>query len=187
MYLVRQYENTAPGSSNCSHTTTNQFAYRIAREFLWHSLVGFGYSTDTTSTHSPAVIFGQASRLIFVMSTLSLDCLLLWCQPATLDIIACAFEGKRTCKSWKLKTRKKRPTLNTPGPRNPQQPGDHDHLEAVRDETRPTRYPILARIRRSRGVVEIGFVQPSQSVKTTKDTRTHTDTQTDRRTDAITT
>ena len=53
------YEYTAvPGSSNCSHTTTNQFAYRIAREFRWHSLVGFGYSTGTTGTHSPAVIFG---------------------------------------------------------------------------------------------------------------------------------
>ena len=30
-----------------------------------------------------------------------------------------------------------RPTQNTP--RNPQQPGDHDHLEMARDETSPTR------------------------------------------------
>ena len=29
------------------------------------------------------------------------------------------------------------PTQNTP--RNPQQPGDRDKLEAARDETRPTR------------------------------------------------
>ena len=39
-------------------------------------------------------------------------------------------------------------TQNTP--RNSQQPGDRDHLETARDETRPTRYPILARFHRSR-------------------------------------
>ena len=42
----------------------------------------------------------------------------------------------------KKKTGKKKldrfcPTQNTP--RNPQQPGDRDHLEAARGETRPTR------------------------------------------------
>ena len=35
----------------------------------------------------------------------------------------------------KKKLKKVRPTLNT---RNPQQPGDRDHLETARDETRPT-------------------------------------------------
>ena len=43
---------------------------------------------------------------------------------------------------------KKRPSQNTP--RNPQQPGDHDHLDTARDETRPTRLPTLARYHRSR-------------------------------------
>ena len=44
----------------------------------------------------------------------------------------CAFEAKQN-----KKHEKSRPTLNTP--RNPQQPGDRDKLEAARDETRPTR------------------------------------------------
>ena len=35
------------------------------------------------------------------------------------------------------KTMKSRRTQNTP--RHPQQPGDRDHLETVRYETRPTR------------------------------------------------
>ena len=48
----------------------------------------------------------------------------------------------------KTKSRNIRPTQNTP--RNPQQPGDRDHLETARDETRPTHYPILARFHRSR-------------------------------------
>ena len=52
--------------------------------------------------------------------------------------------------------KKIRPTQNTP--RNPQQPGDRDHLETVRDATR---------------FAEIGLVQLSQSVKTTN--VTHTD------------
>ena len=34
--------------------------------------------------------------------------------------------------------------------RNPQQPGDPDHLETARDETRPTRLPILPRFHRYR-------------------------------------
>ena len=48
----------------------------------------------------------------------------------------------------KKKTPKSRRTRNTP--RNPQQPGDRDHLETACDETRPTRQPILARFLRSR-------------------------------------
>ena len=44
----------------------------------------------------------------------------------------CAFEEKKR----KRKTKKERPTQNTP--RNPQQPGDRE-LEAARDEARPTR------------------------------------------------
>ena len=39
-------------------------------------------------------------------------------------------------KYLKKKIEKKRPNQNTP--RNPQQPGDRDHLETARDETRPT-------------------------------------------------
>ena len=41
-------------------------------------------------------------------------------------------------KKSKIKKHEKiRPTQNTP--RNPQQPGDRDHLNMARDETRPTR------------------------------------------------
>ena len=39
-------------------------------------------------------------------------------------------------KNGNKKHEKTRPTQNTP--RNPQQPGDRDRLEAARDETRPT-------------------------------------------------
>ena len=42
---------------------------------------------------------------------------------------------KRTKK--KVKSMKKSAASNTP--RNPQQPGDRDHLETALDETRPTR------------------------------------------------
>ena len=77
-------------------------------------------------------------------------------------------------RSKKNKSQKKnetiRPTQNTP--RNSQQPGDRDHLETARDETRSTRLPTLARSDRFR-LVEIGVVQLSQSVKTTN--VTHTD------------
>ena len=52
-------------------------------------------------------------------------------------------EKKRT-----KKTKKNRPTQNTP--RNPQPPGDRDQLETARGETRPTRYPTLARFHRCR-------------------------------------
>ena len=43
---------------------------------------------------------------------------------------------------------KSRRTQNPP--RNPQQPGDRDHLETAPDEARPTRYLILTRFHRSR-------------------------------------
>ena len=46
----------------------------------------------------------------------------------------CAFEEE---KNPKIKPEKIRPTENTP--RKAQQPGDQDHLETARDETRPTR------------------------------------------------
>ena len=46
----------------------------------------------------------------------------------------CAFEEK---KIEKKKHEEIRLTHHTP--RNPQQPGDRDHLETTRDETRPTR------------------------------------------------
>ena len=44
---------------------------------------------------------------------------------------------RRKKKSKKKNTTKIRRTQNTP--RNPQQPGDRDHLETARDETRSTR------------------------------------------------
>ena len=48
--------------------------------------------------------------------------------------------------SWKRE--KLRSIENTP--RKAQQPGDRDHLDTARDETRPTRVPALARFHRSR-------------------------------------
>ena len=54
----------------------------------------------------------------------------------------------RSKKTKRKKAKKFRRIQNTP--RNPQQPGDRDHLETARDETRPTRSPILACFHRSR-------------------------------------
>ena len=68
----------------------------------------------------------------------------------------CALEAKKRQKSTKSR--------RTNTPRNPQQPGDRDHLETACDETRPTRLPMLARFI-DPGVLEIGLVQLSQSVK----------------------
>ena len=48
----------------------------------------------------------------------------------------------------KKNTKKSAAPTNTP--RDPQQPGDRDHSETARDETRPTRLPILARFHKSR-------------------------------------
>ena len=80
--------------------------------------------------------------------------------------------------SEKKKSTKKagkcRRTQNSP--RNPQQPGDRDHLETTRNETRLTRCPYSpASI--DPGFVKIGLVPLSQSVKTTNVTRTHDDRQ----------
>ena len=75
-------------------------------------------------------------------------------------------------KKTKKKTKPRR-TFNTP--RNPQQPGDRDHLEKAYGETRPTPSPYLP-ASRDPGFVEIGLVQLSQSVKTTNVTRTHRQT-----------
>ena len=79
------------------------------------------------------------------------------------------FENK--CKLMK-NTKNSLPTENTP--RNQRQPGDRDHLETTRDETRPTRYPYSTASIDS-GFMEIGLVQLPQSVKTTNVTHTHTD------------
>ena len=72
-------------------------------------------------------------------------------------------------------TKKSRPTQNTP--RNPQQPGDRDHLEMARDETRPTRQSILARFHRSR--VCGNRPRTALAISTNDECYTHTDRQTD--------
>ena len=75
---------------------------------------------------------------------------------------------------------KSRRTLNTR--RNAQQPGDRDHLETACDHTRPTFSPYSpASI--DPGIVQIGLLQLSQSVKTTNVTHTQADRQTGRQTD----
>ena len=51
-------------------------------------------------------------------------------------------------KKNKQKETKSRRTQNTP--RSPQQPGDRDHLETARDETRPTGQPVLPHFSKSR-------------------------------------
>ena len=53
-----------------------------------------------------------------------------------------------TCSRQTKRKRKSRRTQSTP--RNPQWPGDRDHLETACDETRPPRQPVLARFHRSR-------------------------------------
>ena len=80
---------------------------------------------------------------------------------------------RRKKKSENKKHEKLRPTRNTQ--RNPQQPGDRDHLETAREKHVPRVSPYSpASI--DPGFVEIGFVQLSQSVKTTNVTDTLTDT-----------
>ena len=86
-----------------------------------------------------------------------------------------------TCTNLKMQTHGKHEKICPPSStRNPQHPGDRDHLETTRDETRPTCYPILARFHRS--FVEIGLVQLSQSVKR-RMLHIQTDRQTDRQRD----
>ena len=81
---------------------------------------------------------------------------------------------RRKQKIEKKKTQKKvRPTQNTP--RNPQQPGDRDHLETAREKNVLCVSPYSpASI--DTAFVEIGLVQLSESVKTTNVTHTHTQT-----------
>ena len=60
---------------------------------------------------------------------------------------------KAVCVRRKTKSQKKSTKQNVPAqdtPRYPQQPGDRDHLETARDETGPTRSPMLTRFDRSR-------------------------------------
>ena len=89
--------------------------------------------------------------------------------------------SKKTKRKINTKSRRTQST-----PRNPQQPGDRDHLETACDETRPTRSPILACFRRSR----VCGNQPHSALvisKTTNVTLTHrhTDRHTDRETDRL--
>ena len=70
-------------------------------------------------------------------------------RQGSLILAAGRVRSKKNEEIEKKKEKKKiRPTQNTP--RNPQQPGDRDHLETAIDETRPTRLPILARFHRFR-------------------------------------
>ena len=55
---------------------------------------------------------------------------------------------RRKKKIEEEKHEKSRPTQNTP--RNPQQPGDRDHLETAREKPRPTLWPVHARFHRYR-------------------------------------
>ena len=75
----------------------------------------------------------------------------------------------------KQKTIKIRPTQNTP--RNPQPPGHRDQLETARDETRPTRQPILATFHRFR-VCE-NRPRPALAISKNDECYTHTDRHTD--------
>ena len=92
--------------------------------------------------------------------------------------------GRVRSKKKNIEKKKIRPTQNTP--RHPQQPGDGDHLEPARDETRPTRFCPYSPASIDPRFVEIDPVQLSQSVKNDECytyTDRHTDRQTDRRTD----
>ena len=86
----------------------------------------------------------------------------------------CAFEQKKNEKKRK-KDEKIRPTQKTS--RSPQQPGDRDHLETARDETRPTRQPILVRFHRSR--VCGNRPRKALAISENDECFTYTDTQTD--------
>ena len=79
----------------------------------------------------------------------------------------CAFKEKKT------KKKKKKSPRTQYTPRNPQQPGDRDHLETACDETSGPYSPASMDHR----FVEIGLVQLSQSVKTTNVTHRQTDKQ----------
>ena len=85
-----------------------------------------------------------------------------------------AFEEK--CKTEE-KHEKIRPIQNTP--RNPQQPGDRDHLERAGNKTRPTRLPIQARFYRFRVCGNLLRIPHEISKNDERYTCTLTDTQTD--------
>ena len=81
--------------------------------------------------------------------------------------------GQAVCVRKKKKKEKIRPTQNTP--RNPQQPGDRDHMRRLATKHVPRVRPYSpASI--DPGFVEISLVQLSQSVKTTNVTHTHRQT-----------
>ena len=75
-------------------------------------------------------------------------------------------------KNLKQNTKSRR-TQNTP--RNPQQPGDRDHLKTACDETRPTRSPTLVRFHRSR----VCGNRPRTALAISKNHESYTYTQTD--------
>ena len=77
-------------------------------------------------------------------------------------------------KKTETKHKKIRPTQNAP--RNPQQPGDRDHLETACDEARLTRSPTLAHFHRSRvcGNRPRAAFAISTSRKVNEATRPHT-------------
>ena len=79
------------------------------------------------------------------------------------------------------KQEKTLPTENTP--RNPHQPCDRDHLVTDRDKARPTRWPTLARFDRFR----VCGNRPRTALAISKNDEcyTHTDRNTDTRTDRL--
>ena len=81
--------------------------------------------------------------------------------------------SKKTKRKINTKSRRTQST-----PRNPQQPGDRDHLETACDVTRLMLSPYSPTYI-DPGFVQIGLVQLSHSVKTMNVTHTLTDTQTD--------
>ena len=82
-------------------------------------------------------------------------------------------------RSKKNKTEKKNQSKIRPAQdiqRYPQQPGDRDNLETARNETRPTRYPILSRFHRYR----VCGNRPRTALAIIKNDECHTHIHTDR-------
>ena len=78
-------------------------------------------------------------------------------------------------KNRRKKEKKIRRTQNTP--RNPLQPDDRDHLETARDETHPTRSPILVRFHGF--LVCVHRPRTAFVIRKNDECYTHTDIQTD--------
>ena len=98
-------------------------------------------------------------------------------RQGSLILAAGRVRSKKNEEIEKKKEKKKiRPTQNTP--RNPQQPGDRDHLETAIDETRPTRLPILARFHRFR--VCGNRLRTALAISKNDECYTYTDRQTDK-------